>query len=508
MRVIGDIVRLAAKRDQQREAVVMGDRRLSYGELHAGSDMVARALVAAGDLHPGDRVAIMAENQVEFVEVLFAVAKAGAILVPLNFRYGPQELDYVLGDVDPVVVFAGSGYVEAVAEAVRRSGVRAQMVTLHGNGPGTLEGLRDQGDLGTELPEVDPFSIATILYTSGTTGHPKGVLATHDATMRLLPMYGIEGGLRADDVMLVCMPLFHGGGLVIQALSALYFGATVVLFGKGFDAARVLDVVSEENATIALWSPTMLAMLAASGLPASHSIRTIWYGSSSIAERVFADAAAMFPAADFYQWYGTTEATSIAVLKPADHVLHPGATGREILTADVRIVDAHGADVRPGSVGEVIVAASGTVMVGYYNNLTATAEAIRNGWLHTGDFAEVLDGGYFTIVGRGSDLIVTGGENVYPGEIEDVLLEHPLVQDAAVFGVPDEVYGQRIGAAVVVTEPVELAALQDHVGSRIARYKVPRDLFVVESLPRNASGKVLRRSLVESFAPASSGAAR
>ncbi|MGT2464107.1 AMP-binding protein [Sinomonas atrocyanea] len=373
-----------------------------------------------------------------------------------------------------------------------------------GHGPGLVDRPAQPRGSEAPLPAVDPSSVATILYTSGTTGHPKGVLATHDATMRLLPMYGVEGGLQREDVMLVCMPLFHGGGLVIQALAALFFGATVVLFGRGFDPEKVLALVRAEKVSITLWPPTMLAMLAASGQPPSQGIRSIWYGSSSITPAVLAQARAMFPAAGFFQWYGTTEATSIAILRPEDHDAHPGATGREILTADVRIIDLDGNDVPVGGTGEVVLAATGTVMVGYFNNPAATEAAIRDGWMYTGDIAEVHEDGYFTIIGRGSDMIVTGGENVYPAEIEGVLAEHPLVQDAAVFGVADEVYGQRVAAAVVVTGHIEAEELQKYVGDRIARYKVPRELHVLDALPRNASGKVLRRHLVERFAPAAS----
>jgi fatty-acyl-CoA synthase len=496
MRLIGDIARLGAKRYARRDAVRMGDRRVDFASLDARSDAIAGALAHRG-IGAGDRVVLMAENCVEFLEIVFGVAKAGAAIVPFNFRYGPQELDFVMTDVAPAVVIAGPGYAQTLAESLERTGVTSPLITIDGTGPGTLEGLR--AEPAAAIPGIDPAAVATILYTSGTTGRPKGVMATHDATIRLLPMYGIEGGLTSDDVMLVCMPLFHGGGLVIQALSALYFGATVVLFGKGFDPAAVLDVVDAEGVTVTLWTPSMLALLARSAGDRTSGIRSIWYGSSSITEKVFVDARRMFRTARFTQWYGTTEATSIAVLGPDDHEHRPRATGREIVSADVRIVDESGAHVAPGGIGEVIVAASGTVMAGYYNNPGATAATIRDGWLHTGDFAELDADGYFTIVGRGSDLIVTGGENVYPNEIEEVLIEHSAVSDVCVFGTPDEVYGEAVTAAVVAVGAIDPDELRAHVGTRLARYKIPRVIHVVDALPRNASGKVLRRELVAAF---------
>lgn len=496
MRVIGDIARLGAKRYPTRAAVIMEDRRVDFATLDTSSGAIASAL-GRGGVGAGDRVAILAENCIEFVEVAFAVAKSGATFVPLNFRYGPQELDYVLADVSPSVVFAGAGYMAAVEESLRRTGLTSQVVALHEDAPLTLSSMREES--ASELPYVDPQSTATILYTSGTTGRPKGVMASHEATIRLLPMYGTEGGLTGDDVMLVCMPLFHGGGLVIQALSALFFGATIVLFGKGFAPSKVLDVVRKQSVTITLWTPTMLAMLTRSEEITPSRVRTIWYGSSSITENVLADATRMFPDASFYQWYGTTEATSLAVLRPEHHPDRPRATGREIVLADLRIVDEDGVDVAPGEVGEIVVAAHGTVMQGYYNNPEATAATIRDGWLHTGDHAVADPEGFFTIVGRSSDLIVTGGENVYPGEIEEVLTEHPEVVDVAVFGLPDEVYGEVVAAAVVVKAPVEHDELRESVAARLSRYKIPRVIRTVDTLPRNASGKVLRRDLVASF---------
>ncbi len=497
MRVIGDIARLGARRHPEKPAIVMGDRRLDYRALDAAADALAGALAGRG-IGPGARVALLAENCVEFLEVAFGVLKSGAALVPLNFRYGPQELDHVLADVAPTLLVAGPGYEEAAASSIARAAPGTSLVTIQGVGAGSLDALRRETP--AVPPELDPGSVATILYTSGTTGRPKGVMATHDATMRLLPMYGIEGGLSRDDVVLICMPLFHGGGLVIQALSALYFGATVVLSGKGFNPRAVLDLVEDEGVTLTLWTPSMLALLTQHPDAAPSPIRSIWYGSSSITETVFTAARRMFPRAEFSQWYGTTEATSIAILRPSDHETRPRATGRAITGAEVRVVDESGSDVAPGEIGEIVVAATGTVMTGYYGNPAATADTIRDGWLHTGDYAEIDTDGYFTIVGRGSDLIVTGGENVYPNEIEEVLAEHPAVVEVAVFGVPDEVYGDAIAAAVVASGDLDLEELRALVGERLARYKIPRVVRVVDQLPRNASGKVLRRALSADFA--------
>ncbi|GAA5040556.1 fatty-acyl-CoA synthase [Thermocatellispora tengchongensis] len=489
----------------------MGGYALTYAELDRDVNRLTAAFLGLG-VRPGDRVAIMAENCVEFVVVAFAAMKAGAWFVPLNFRYGPAELAYVLRDITPRVVVAGTGYADAVEAALADPpGVpdRPAVVVLdeRDRAGGDRLAYRDllATDPGAEPVDLaEPGGIATVLYTSGTTGFPKGVLATHDATVRLLPVYAIEGDLRSGDVMLISMPLFHGGGLVIQLFPALAFGATVVLTGRGFSPDGVLRLIERERVTVTLWSPTMLAMILRDTDAARYdttSLTKIWYGSSPIASTTLARARRAFPRAGFYQWYGTTEATTIAVLRPEDHDTRGDQTGREVFLVDARIVDAQGAEVPVGGTGEVVVSATGTCMAGYHNKPEATAATIRGGWLHTGDLAVRGTEGFFTVIDRISDVIISGGENIYPGEVEEALYSHPAVAEAAVFGVPDEVYGEAVAAAVVLlpgaqATPAELTA---HVAERIARYKRPSKLLVLDRLPRNASGKVLKRTLRDDF---------
>lgn len=499
MRTIGDIPYLGARRYGNQEAVVMGDTRLSFIDLDDRSTRIASALISRG-IRPGDRVAIMSENSVEVIEAFFGIVKAGAVAVMMNFRYGALELRHVLTDTSPALIFTSGKYIESIHAALAEIGHDTATIGLDGEGQESMAGMR-QAELSSPLPDVDPASAAMILFTSGTTGRPKAVVTTHDADMRLLPFFGIEGDLGPRDVVLVCMPLFHGAGLVIQTLSALYFGAKVVVNGASFIPAEVLQTFEDEGVTLTLWAPTLLAMLTASDPSDTALIERpikIWYGSSSITERVFADARQAFPAARFYQLYGSTESTIAAVLRPEEHDSHPGATGRAILGADVRIVDSEGNLVEPGAVGHLLIR-SPMLMHSYFGNPEATAETLQNGWLHSGDFALAGEAGFFTIVGRASDRIVTGGENVYPDEVEGVLVEHPAVGEVSVFGVADHTYGQRVAVAVVPlgdTVPT-LEELQGFAATSIARYKLPRTLLILQSLPRNASGKVLRRSLIE-----------
>jgi len=503
VRTVGDIARLGARRYPHKSAIEMGDLRLTYAELNARVNQLANALQDKG-VRPGDRVAIMSENSLEFVVVTFATAKVGAVFVPLNFRYGPQELAYVLREVCPAVTFAGPSYHEAVAHAVGVGSIATEIVCFESGGASLgLDGLCKGRPSDEPSVVVDAGSVATILYTSGTTGHPKGVVNTHDATVRLMPVYAIEGDLETADRMLICGPVFHGGGLCMQLLPALTLGASVVLFGKGFDPATLLRLVADKAITVSLWAPTMFAMITNAELverPDISCLTKLWYGSSSIAPDVLRKARRYFQNAAFYQFYGTTEATSISILRPDDHDGRASFTGRELYSVEVRIVDGNGHDAAEGEIGEIVVARGGTCMAEYYRNEEATAATIRDGWLHTGDLARREADGYFTIAGRSSDLIVTGGENVYPREIEEVLLRHDSVTDVAVYALPDPIYGECVAAAIVIDSPgVTVAELCDFAAARIARYKVPKIATIVDELPRNASGKVVKRLLVEAY---------
>lgn len=504
MRTIGDIPRLGARRHGDKPALEMAGDTMSYAELDEGVNRTSTAMQAHG-VGEGDRVCLMAENCLEFAEVLFATAKAGAVFVPLNFRYGPKELGYVLSDVAPTLVFAGPGYEAAMAKTIESTGHVVPLVVLDDGYAAsssievvTLAELRASGRNEEPRVVVDPDGWATILYTSGTTGNPKGVIATHAATMRLLPVYGVEGDLCGADRMLICMPLFHGGGLVIQLLPSLMLGATVVLAGKGFAPAGVVEIVRAHRVTITLWSPTMLALLVNESYtepPRTESLNKIWYGSSSILPAVLDKSRELFPSARFYQWYGTTEATSVGILRPDDHAERALCTGRELFTAETKVVDEDGHEVPAGEVGELVVATGMTTMVGYLGKAEETATTIRDGWLHTGDLATRDEQGFFTIVGRAGDLIISGGENVYPLEVEAVLTQHPAIREAAVIGLPDETYGEVVAAVVVGDRSITTTDVRDYVGARIARYKCPRVVHIVDELPRNASGKVVRRDL-------------
>jgi fatty-acyl-CoA synthase len=278
-------------------------------------------------------------------------------------------------------------------------------------------------------------------------------------------------------------------------------GGTAVIMGKGFDPDKILDAVERYGVTMTMWVPTMLAMLINHPDVTKYklsSLKKIWYGSSAISPTVLEAAMEIFKA-DFYQWYGQTETGMVSILRPEDHRERSQFTGREMFNADLRIVDEEGNRVGVGGVGEIISAQKPLGMIGYHAMEQATRKTIRNGWIHTGDLARVEEGGYFTIVDRMSDMIISGAENIYPKEIEDLICTHPGVLEVAVFGIPDEIYGESVCAVVVKREGCQLD--QEEIiafcASRISGYKKPKRVEFADDLPKNASGKVTKNVLRE-----------
>lgn len=498
MRVIGDIIRLGAKRHPHKTAVVMGEAGLSYQALNAAVNSLAHGMLSRG-VAPGDRVGLLSENALEFVIVALATLKVGAFLVPYNFRYSNEEVAFVSGNCTPKLLFCGPGYFECARQAHAGRADGPRLLAIAGDAADSLAGLAAGQPECEPAVTVDPESAAMIIYTSGTTGFPKGVLFSHRAYLANHLAIAFEGDLRGDDVALVNLPLFHNGGINGLLLPALLVGATAVIAHKGFVPAEQLALVARHKVSVTMWVPTMLAMLvndaAAQDLDAS-SLRKIWYGSSPIAAPVLAKARARFDAG-FYQFYGMCEIGMTSVLRPEDHGTRAHTTGREVYCADLRIVAPGDRDVAVGEVGEIISAAQPMGMIGYWGNEQATRETIRNGWIRTGDLARNEGGGFFTIVDRVKDMIISGAENVYPKEIENLLVEHPQVLEAACFGIPDEQWGEAVAAAIVCRpgQSVSAEELIAYCAERIARYKRPRHVAFVRELPKNAAGKVLKRVL-------------
>jgi fatty-acyl-CoA synthase len=471
-------------------AVVSGDRRREYGAFAERVDRIADALEQRG-IRAGDRVAYLGLNSVEFLETLFGVTAAGAVFVPLNTRWAGAEIAYATDDSGARLLIHDAG------QAAIADGLEVETVIVGADGDVGFEAFVASGAAAHRDRRVVPADPAVILYTSGTTGRPKGAILTHgNLTWNSINVL-VDYDVTSTDVALMVSPLFHVAALGMGALPVLLKGGTLVLQER-FDPAAVLRAVREHGVTMLSGVPTTFKMLA------EHddwqdadlsTLRTLTCGGSPVPAQI----AAMYEARGlaFSSGYGMTEtspgATSLSALHSRDHA---ATSGLPHFFTDVRVVGEDGADLPAGQVGEILISGP-NVTPGYWNRPDATAEAIEDGWFRSGDLGCVDADGFLTIVDRAKDMFVSGGENVYPAEIEGILLELPQVAAVAVIGIPDERWGET-GRAIVVPAPgaeVSLGDLTAHLDGRVGRFKVPRSLVIVPELPVTATGKILKGEL-------------
>jgi fatty-acyl-CoA synthase len=493
MRFLGDVARLNASRYGSATALLFEDRTLSFGELNACADGIGRRLLDMG-LRAGDRVALLAENGLEFYPIYFGIMKIGAVMVPLNYRCTVIELEQMLRDSMPRVLFHTPTFATQ-ALALRR--LMGNVLTLVEINPGLLDVRAPTLD--ALPPEFDERATATILYTSGTTGKPKGAMLPHRALLEGAIATALATRIRRTDRVLLTVPLFHGGGLFVVSHPHLFVGASVVLTAR-FEPDTVFDLIDRTAATTFFGVPSQYSLLldrcAQKGAPAS--LRNAWYGGAPMPVELARRAQALWPDIQFQQSYGQTETTLISVLMPEDHDRKLSSAGRELPHLEMRVVDEQGRDCPVGVVGEVVVDANAG-MSGYFNNPAQTAETIRNGWIHTGDLGFIDQDRFLTLVDRKKDMIVSGGENVYPKEIEEVVYLCEGVIEVAVIGTHDPKWGEVPVGFVVKSDSSSLtgADIQSWCEERLARYKVPRQWHFVEELPKTANGKVRKPALRE-----------
>jgi fatty-acyl-CoA synthase len=482
-----------------RVAVQTGDRSFTYAQLDDRAARLAGVLAATG-VGPGDRVAALLANGSEHVEAMFACARLGAILVPLSQRLAAPELEFMTNDSGSTVLIYGEEWAHLVAEFRRGTGLKAAFVVGTGSDPSYEEALRSAEPV-VEPRAVSPDDVLAIFYTSGTTGQPKGAMLTHGNFFWTNLCMILAFGFFQDERTLVILPMFHVGGWNANALATLWNGGTVVV-SPSFDPGETLRTIERERITSMLGVPTMYQMMADDPGFAAADLSSM---------RAFLCGGAPLPVAlirryqerglGFIQGYGLTEAAPNCLLvPPEDAERKAGAAGRPYFYADVRVVDDSGNAVGPGGSGEIVVGGPG-VMKGYWNRPEATAETLRGGWLHTGDVGQIDDEGYITIVDRVKDMYISGGENVYPAEVEKVLAGHPAVAEAAVIGVPDDRWGES-GRAIVVLRAgsiAEPAEIQRFCAERLAKFKVPASVVFADTLPRNPTGKLLKPQLRERY---------
>lgn len=496
--IVPDLVANAATRFPARTAIIEGHRRLTFHEVDERADRLVRAFADAS-LHPGDRVAILAENELEYLELHVALQRAQLIGVPLNHRLAVPELAHIVSDCRPRLLVHGPGF----ADAARQLDVEQ---TWHLGADGV--GVAYEEALGSSPPAprrpLRHDTAASILYTSGTTGRPKGAILSNGALWARSNMFGLEIGIRPDDVFVQALPMFHMAAHVAHAFT--YRGATTVL-QRAFTPGECVELLHRHAASHVLLVPTMINLVTQEPSLADadlSSLRMVLYGASPISPEVLRRAIDALRC-DFLQFFGMTETAGASLLRPADHDpdRHPerlASAGTDAISFETRVVGPDDVDLPPGEVGEIL-SRGPCLMDGYWNAPEATAAALAGGWMHTGDLGYRDEAGYLHVTDRLKDMIVTGGENVYPREVEDVLHEHPDVLEVAVIGVPHERWGEAVHALVVPQrdrrpDPADLLA---HCRSRLAGYKVPKAVELVDALPKNATGKILKRTIREAY---------
>jgi fatty-acyl-CoA synthase len=486
------VERWAAHRPQH-VAVHFQGEDIAYAALWRRVEAATLRLASLG-IHKGDRVAYLGYNHPDLLAILFACARLGAMLVPLNFRLAAPEHAEILANADPAVFVVDPDFHEHAA-AVAKSLPLMRLVALQGERAGWFawEGPPPVG-FEPKLPGTDTDPVL-IVYTSGTTGKPKGAVHTQAGLVWNIVNATLYQDLTSRDHVLTVLPMFHVGGLCIQTLPALHAGATVTIHAR-FDASAFLRDVAARKPTLTLLVPATLKAVYADPDWARtdlSSLREVNTGSSTVPDSLFAPFHARgIPVG---QVYGATETGPVSIyLRAEDAIRKAGSAGKAAVHAEIRLVDAEGRDVAPGEVGEILVRAP-NLMQGYWKD--PDNPAFRDGWFHTGDLARVDGEGYYWVVGRTRDMIISGGENVYPAELENVLADCPAVAEAAVVGIPDPKWGEAVVAAVVRKPGAALdaAAVLSLFDGRLARFKHPRRVVFVDSLPKSALGKVQKFEL-------------
>jgi acyl-CoA synthetase (AMP-forming)/AMP-acid ligase II len=510
VRTVGDIILRNAKLAPRRTAVVFEDRRLSFAQLAERATRLAGGLARRG-VRRQDRIAILAQNCSEYVEVFAAGELAGYMTATVNYRLAPPEIAYILNDAGASALVFQADYADLVGQLRGVLSESLRFLSI-GPAPGWAESYEDvlRSGSATQLPSrAGEDDTAYLIYTSGTTGRPKGVMLGQRGQLRTAEVLALESSVEPTDRVLLVMPLYHVGAKC-QQLGFHYRGATVVL-QRAFDPRAVLETIQSEGITVTLLAPVMIqALLEVPDLRRYDlsSLRTLYYSAAPMPTALLRRAIDVFGPI-FAQFYGMTESGPMGTtLHKHQHLLDGrpeevrrlASAGQPFPSCEVRIVDDNGRDCPIGEPGEVLLR-NDTLMQGYWNNSVATEQTIRDGWLHTGDVGVLDDEDYLFIVDRKKDMIVSGGENIYPREVEEALYQHTAVAEAAVIGVPDERWGEAVKAFVVLkpgrsADPGELI---EHCRTLVASYKKPKSVDFVASLPRLPNGKINKVELREPY---------
>ncbi len=513
---VSEFLSISALIVPDREAIVFDTERITYEKLQNRVNRLANALSDLG-VTAGDRIAAMQVNCNEHIETYLAAAKLDAIFVPINFRARSEELSFMLNDSGTKVLIFGHRYQELVGAIKNDLKSVEHLIVLENRQEGFLffDDLVDAASDEERFPENDDEDVTIIMFTAGTTGTPKGVMLTHGSfSSYILSNVEPVDPEGASEKNIVTVPLHHIAGM--QAVLAAVYGGRTLVLQRQFEAEEWMGLVESEKVNRAMMVPTMLKNLMDNTKFTEYdlsSMQVITYGAAPMPVPVIREAIQKFPGTRFINAFGQTEtASTITMLPPEDHDLNEedpdfekklkrlSSIGKPLVDVEVKIVDEDGNTMPINEVGE-IVAKGQRLMKGYWNREEATKETLRSGWLYTGDLGYFDEDGYIFLSGRAKDFIKRGGEMVAPEEVEQVLMAHPAVDEAAIIGINDDYWGERV-RAIIVLKPGQTATqeeLIDHCRPHMAGFKRPEDVVFIEELPRNPMGKVLKRILREEY---------
>jgi fatty-acyl-CoA synthase len=500
---LADLLRRTAKRFPNKTAIICGDTRWSYAEFDAVCDALAAGLAARG-VGKGARVAILSRNSHAFAALRFALARLGAVLVPINFMLKPEEAAFILKHAGAEMLATDTGLAEVARTAAALDTKVRELIWL----PSEEKTAPTPGMIAFEEllsnaapPEVDLTGgdIAQIVYTSGTESLPKGAMLTHDAVIWQYVSCVADANIATDDLALHALPLYHCAQLDVFLGPAIYVGSTNVITAKP-TPDNLLPLIERHRVTSFFAPPTVWISLLRSPLFDSTDLSSLqkgYYGASIMPVEVMREMAERMPKVRLWNLYGQTEIAPLAtMLGPDDQLRKPGSCGRAALNVETRVVDDRMRDVEPGAIGE-IVHRSPHLMLGYFHDDERTKAAFEGGWFHSGDLATIDADGYIYVVDRKKDMVKTGGENVASREVEEMIYQLPQVSEVAVIGVPHPRWVEAVVAVVVVKAGQSLSkeAVHAHCAAHLAHFKVPKDIVFADTLPKNPSGKLLKREL-------------
>jgi fatty-acyl-CoA synthase len=514
---LGDLLHRTARRYPGKLAVVAGDLRVSYAEFDAAVNRTAHALADRG-LAKGDRLALLSHNCWQYAVLAFAAARLGLVLVPVNFMLGPDEIAFIIRHSEARGMVADDALAATADTALSIAGVTEGLrgwIPLSGAAPAA--GWEDadawwrSGDDSPPQVEVADDDPLRLMYTSGTESRPKGVMLSSRSLISQYVSCIVDGGMSADDIELHALPMYHCAQLDAFFSVDVYLGATSIIL-PGADPAAILAAIAREHVTKLFCPPTVwISLLRHPDFDATDlsSLRKGYYGASPMPVQVLRELQLRLPNVQLWNFYGQTEMAPLAtILRPEEQLERAGSAGRAALNVETMLVDDDGNPVPPGTVGE-IVHRSPHAALGYYNDEPKTAEAFRDGWFHSGDLGVMSEDGYLSLVDRKKDMIKSGGENVASREVEEAIYQMDGVAEVAVFGISHPHWIEAVTAVVVPRVGAALTAedVLAHVGGKLAGFKRPKYVVVADALPKNPTGKILKRTLRDQYAHLSAGAA-